>query len=106
MAKPTGVRLIAIERTRQIKIKNWTAQHDAEHRHGELSAAAVCYARIAGALERWELEKVNFETPRFWPWDEKWWKPAQEPVRNLVKAGALIAAEIDRILRDREIERG
>jgi hypothetical protein len=32
-----------------------------------------------------------------WPWDQKWWKPSDDPVKNLVKAGALIAAEIDRL---------
>lgn len=32
-----------------------------------------------------------------WPWDYKWWKPSDDPIKNLVKAGALIAAEIDRL---------
>lgn len=32
-----------------------------------------------------------------WPWDMKWWKPSDDPIKNLVKAGALIAAEIDRL---------
>lgn len=32
-----------------------------------------------------------------WPWDEEWWKPSLDPIRNLEKAGALIAAEIDRL---------
>jgi hypothetical protein len=34
-----------------------------------------------------------------WPWDNKYWKPSEDKVRNLVKAGALIAAEIDRLQR-------
>jgi hypothetical protein len=34
-----------------------------------------------------------------WPWDAEWWKPSPDSVRNLVKAGALIAAEIDRLQR-------
>lgn len=37
-----------------------------------------------------------------WPWDEASWKPDNDPVRTLVKAGALIAAEIDRELRRAE----
>lgn len=39
-----------------------------------------------------------------WPssWHPEWWKPSNDPVRNLVKAGALIAAEIDRIQRQGE----
>lgn len=32
-----------------------------------------------------------------WPWAAKWFKPSDDPIRNLVKAGALIAAEIDRL---------
>lgn len=32
-----------------------------------------------------------------WPWERKWWKPSNEPIKNLIKAGALIAAEIDRL---------
>ena len=32
-----------------------------------------------------------------WPWDKKWWKPSDDPIKNLIKAGALIAAEIDRL---------
>jgi len=38
-------------------------------------------------------------TPNAWPWHPVQWKPSTDPERNLVKAGALIAAEIDRILR-------
>lgn len=38
-------------------------------------------------------------SPREWPWDASWWKPSPDPIANLVKAGALIAAEIDRLQR-------
>lgn len=31
--------------------------------------------------------------------EEKWWKPSDDPIRNLVKVSALIAAEIDRLKR-------
>jgi len=34
-----------------------------------------------------------------WPWEREAWKPSEDPIRNLVKAGALIAAEIDRLQR-------
>lgn len=42
--------------------------------------------------------QVNPSTtnPR-WPWAREDWKPDENPIRNLVKAGALIAAEIDRL---------
>ena len=44
----------------------------------------------------------QLKPPRFdWPssWNTSWWKPSADPIRNLVKAGALIAAEIDRLQR-------
>jgi hypothetical protein len=37
------------------------------------------------------------KAPSDWPWEKSWWKPSADPIRNLVKAGALIAAEIDRL---------
>jgi len=37
--------------------------------------------------------------PPIWPWEKSWWKPTpNDRVKELVKAGALIAAEIDRLL--------
>lgn len=38
------------------------------------------------------------EVPEGWPWDDVWWKP-KDPRTNLVKAGALILAEIERMDR-------
>ncbi len=32
-----------------------------------------------------------------WPWFDGWKPDLSDPIRNLVKAGALIAAEIDRL---------
>lgn len=80
-----GVLAIADERRRQVEIEGWTPAHDDSYTDDELARAAACYA-----LGR---------CPRgVWPWDEKWWKPCG-PIRNLEKAGALIAAEIDRRTR-------
>jgi hypothetical protein len=40
----------------------------------------------------------NSWLPGWWPWAERFWKPTPDDrVRELVKAGALIAAEIDRL---------
>ncbi len=51
----------------------------------------------------------NAKLPSGHQWPEDWeaeaWKPSADPVRNLVKAGALIAAEIDRLQRASERER-
>lgn len=47
-----------------------------------------------------EVGAVKADTAA-WPWDENWWKPSLDPIRNLVKAGALLAAEIDRLQRSK-----
>lgn len=108
-APSTGVGLIAAERRRQMAEEGWTPEHDAsENPTGELAAAASCYAWIArdqlgpDSLKRaaQELKHVdNGNPPDGWPWSRDWWKPSTDPIRNLVKAGALTAAEIDRLPR-------
>lgn len=91
-----GAELIAVERQRQITEEGWTPEHDDEHVAGEMASAAACYAD--------PIYRPNGEVPQSWPWHPTWWKPSADPVRNLVKAGALIAAEIDRLQRAAEIE--
>lgn len=87
--RTTGVDLIAAERQRQIDAEGWTPKHDRLHIQGQLVDAAVCYA----------LAFTEKSPPgRRWPWEQRWWKPSDRK-RNLVKAGALIAAEIDRLQR-------
>ena len=96
----TGTELITEERQRQISVEGWTPQHDDEHSDGSLAVAAACYATQAyqGLYE--EGMKVRTFILRYWPWHPKWWKPTPDDrVRELVKAGALIAAEIDRLQR-------
>ena len=89
-----GVALIAQERKRTIEAEGWTAELDKQHCHGELSMAATCYALVAvDQIKKYPSATVM---PSFWPWHPLWWKPTKDPIRNLVKAGALIAAEIDR----------
>lgn len=83
----TGVAMISAERRRQIDKEVWTPDHDDQHTKGELAEAAACYATAR-----------TYVISSFWPWDKSWWKPSS-PIRNLVKAGALIAAEIDRLQR-------
>jgi hypothetical protein len=92
--EPTGVELIAAERTRQIQAEGWTPEHDNEHADHELAMAAESYIRQAC------VPNVDMHIPPDpWPWELSWWKPSEDPIRNLVKAGALIAAEIDRLQR-------
>lgn len=94
----TGIERIAAERQRQMDEEGWTEQHDDQHDMDELAAAAGCYALHVSRPKR-------FNVPGFWPWAFKWWKPSEPTVegkiRDLEKAGALIAAEIDRLQRIR-----
>jgi hypothetical protein len=101
----TGLELIAEERERQVSKGGWTALHDQGHHRGEIAMAAASYAACAGAQVRFHRSDMSdIEPPSQWPWGSKWWKPSDDPVRTLTKAGALIAAEIDRIQRLREHE--
>lgn len=84
---------VVAERQRQKTIEGWTPEHDDEHCNGELAMAAVCYINETGTVNR------NGGKPWGWPWDASWWKPKTRR-RNLVKAGALILAEIERLDRD------
>lgn len=85
----TGAELIAEERRRQQEKLGWTQEHDNRKQDDELVHAAICYAMPEG------LRRTKFWFP--WPWDLSWWKP-ESRIRDLTKAGALIAAELDRLL--------
>jgi hypothetical protein len=43
-----------------------------------------------------------WDVSRLWPFEPASYKLSDDPIRNLTKAGALIAAEIDRLERTRE----
>ena len=88
---------IAAERKRQITEEGWTIEHDArEHARGELSAAAAAYARNASSEIRANRAGYLSLQPEFWPFASEWWKP-KGPRRDLIRAAALIVAEIDRL---------
>lgn len=93
---------IASERHRQIEVEGWTPEHDDCHAHGELAAAAATYAVLrshVGAINGPGSAMLE----ELWPWNASWWKPTS-PRRDLIKAGALIVAEIERL--DRLAARG
>lgn len=95
VSEATGdaLQLIAAERRRHVDVEGWTPEHDDEHAQGELAAAAACYAlSTVDTLD-------ESEAKRFWPWEAKWWKLSTKK-RVLVKAGALIVAELERLIRE------
>ena len=103
----TGAQLIQEERERQISAEGWTPEHDAEHENGDMISAAIGYLifawwKIVGKACGWTRSMVDqIIGEQWWPWDSTWWKPSEEDqIRNLVKAGALIAAEVDRLQRE------
>lgn len=77
------------ERQRQQQEEGCSLAHDDAYRGEELRWAAVCYA----------LYMKQQNPPAFWPWPPECWKPRDRRA-NLVRAAALLIAEIERIDRD------
>lgn len=94
----TPIEEIAAERERQKSVEGWTADHDDRHHREEMAEAAACYA-MPRYTRRLTMAGIGDDVlSRIWPWDTKWWKPDTRR-RDLIKAGALIVAEIDRLDR-------
>ncbi len=122
-----AARDVLAERRRQVEAEGWTPEHDDEHDKGEMVAAAISYANrhnryvpppepvrfqaIADAATQARKELVTLrewakqraaenadKPPRSWPWDASWWKP-KDRRSDLVRAAALLVAEIERLDR-------
>jgi hypothetical protein len=115
-----GVDLIAAERERQVAAEGWSSEHDDTHTNHEIALAAACYA-APDQIYIGRADKYGVELRDAWPWelaadkrsrDVRAWFPhplglalmarpelREMRVRELAKAGALIAAEIDRLQR-------
>jgi hypothetical protein len=95
------------ERLRQQTEEGWTPEHDDRHSDGSLARAAASYAYAATLPDKarkyvsgiYSLRN-SFVLDELWPdsWDSKWWKP-KDRRRDLVRAAALIIAEIERLDR-------
>ena len=93
----SGIELIDAER--DLQLKKYTYQHDQEHSKGELATAAACYAYAAAYQARFGEDSMGLVgAPKEWPFGEAEWKPGETALITLAKAGAFIAAEIDRIM--------
>lgn len=89
---------VIAERQRQVEAEGWTAAHDDQHDRGEMAAAAGCYA-LGARLKTHEVDGPgSYVVPEHWPWDGEWWKTKTRR-QDLVRAGALILAEIERLDR-------
>jgi hypothetical protein len=95
-----GAFLILQERNRQKTEKGFTDAHDDSHLTCELACGGICSAALAVAqiMGTKVPQAINYlffanVIPL---------KECSDPIINLVKAGALIAAEIDRLQRLKE----
>lgn len=86
------------ERARQISGEGWGEEHDDEYIKGQLSDAACCYLMAAHKAQGNANSLMNTVFAYLWPWKADWWKPSGRR-RNLIKAGALIIAELERMDR-------
>lgn len=114
----SGAELIARERQRQIEKEGFTPEHDSQHIEAELAYAAICYAnpkrKYLKKREEGSLDAPLVTLPdgpegpgeyyvlpeTYWPFHIKEWKPVlSSRLREIAKAGAMLAAEGDRIRR-------
>ena len=99
----SGTELIAIERKRQIEELGFDYTNDAFYANEELAKAGAWYS--LPTFDRIKFELMQTKNPdkksviNIWPWDRLYYKPSPESrIKELSKAGALIAAQIDYLL--------
>ena len=102
MEKLKSIELVKNERIRQIMEEGYSWIHDDQETTNQLSDAAIVYATPA---------PLRYNIMHKWPWDEKFFKPDTTctydgRIKELTKAGALICAEIDRLIRLKERAEG
>ena len=84
---------VLAERKRQVEEEGWSPSHDDEHDEGEMADAAAAYALAERFPKRIVLGAIFPGS-----WVQSWFKPTTYR-RNLVKAAALLIAEIERLDR-------
>ena len=99
----SGIGLIIAERRRQVSVEGYDAAHDDKHIDGDLAEAAATYALPPSLRFKYSGQKMvpGISIPGMWPWPDGY-KLGPTRIHELAKAGALIAAEIDRLLRKEE----
>lgn len=91
------LREVFIERERQIVHEGFDAPHDDDHGDGQLCRAAMGYCQSASTC-LCDTSALAKKPPSYWPWHPDWWKPKTSR-RDLIRAAALIVAEIERLDR-------
>ncbi|RMM37233.1 hypothetical protein ALQ80_00655 [Pseudomonas coronafaciens pv. oryzae] len=86
----SAARDVIAERQRQVSAEGYSLYRDDAYVKGEMAEAASVYSRLAG-------QPTSMSSA--WPWGQDKFKPSSDRRRDLVKAGALILAEIERLDR-------
>ncbi len=90
---------IAAERLEQMNKHGYTVEHDDAHDAGELCGAGAAYAlHVSAEIHPFGDSYDADDIPPGWCWEESAWKP-KTPRENLIKAAALIVAEIEKMDR-------
>ena len=106
--KIPGLELIREMRQEQIEKHGFNSEHDDQWKHAELVMAAIYYAMpdevdVSGDRYTVTLEPVSFFVKTGWNWELFENRHAKSTIECLAIAGALIAAEIDRLQRSLEM---
>lgn len=88
---------IKAEREKQIA-KGYHAAHDDKHVDGEILEGAIIYAEHEENCKDRMNGSIYQQYGNDWPWDESSFKPKDHRT-NLIKAAAMIVAEIERLDR-------
>lgn len=91
------LREVFTERERQIVHEGFDASHDDDHGDGQLCLAATAYCQSASTCLS-DTSVLSGKPPSYWPWSPAFWKPKTSR-RDLIRAAALIVAEIERLDR-------
>lgn len=75
---------IIYERRRQVEVHGYTSNHDDEHEPSALQDAAMAFLS---------------NSPALWPWGVENYKAPEGDEDRLVKAGAMIVAQLERLIR-------
>lgn len=98
-----GATRILKERIRQIMVEGWSAEHDDQHVHGELAVYAAGLAVYGtDAIVDDPACRIDIVPADIEDIEDRWGliaKHKHDPERMLEIAGALIAAELDRVIR-------
>lgn len=93
VARLSGIEIIT--RMRDRDLAEFSAEHDDDRGDHELILAAVAYALDDG------MRSTQSGVPLVWPWNDDEWHPCPDDrIKELAKAGSLIAAAIDVLQRE------